>query len=134
MCCSVRDSLIGTLENVLAANPGRFDYVIVETAGVADPERVIGLFWVDADLGSQIHLDGVATVVDAHNIGQSGGMTAGQIALLISCPICSRVIAVVILCINQALYYPQSTAYSIITHVYRQLSRQLFRMMTTFIR
>lgn len=68
MCCSVRDSLIGTLEAVLSATPGRFDHVVVETSGVANPERVIGLFWVDSELGSQIHLDGVIAVADALNI------------------------------------------------------------------
>lgn len=68
MCCSVRDSLIGTLEGVLKNNPGRFDHVIVETSGVADPQRVISLFWMDSELGSDVHLDGVITVVDAFNI------------------------------------------------------------------
>lgn len=40
MCCSVRDSLVGTLAAVLQECPGRFDYAIVEASGVADPENV----------------------------------------------------------------------------------------------
>lgn len=40
MCCSVRDSLIGTLEAVLSEKKGYFDYVLVETTGVANPEKV----------------------------------------------------------------------------------------------
>ena len=50
---------------------GAFDYILLETSGVADPGNIAPLFWVDDGLGSTIYLDGVVTVVDAKNIVKS---------------------------------------------------------------
>ncbi|KAL2040434.1 hypothetical protein N7G274_006877 [Stereocaulon virgatum] len=47
---------------------GSFDYIILETSGLADPGNLAPLFWVDDGLGSSIYLDGVVTLVDAKNI------------------------------------------------------------------
>nr|XP_057925539.1 zinc-regulated GTPase metalloprotein activator 1 isoform X2 [Doryrhamphus excisus] len=44
---------------------GKFDYILLETTGLADPGAVASMFWVDAELGSDIYLDGIVTVVDA---------------------------------------------------------------------
>jgi len=47
---------------------GTFDYIMLETSGLADPGNLAPLFWVDEGLGSSIYLDGVVTLVDARNI------------------------------------------------------------------
>src|SRR5271154_1067706 len=50
---------------------GAFDYILLETTGVADPGNIAPIFWVDEGLGSSIYLDGIVTVVDAKNILKS---------------------------------------------------------------
>ena len=47
---------------------GAFDYILLETTGLADPGNIAPLFWVDDGLGSSIYLDGIVTLVDAKNI------------------------------------------------------------------
>lgn len=46
---------------------GTFDYILLETTGLADPGNIAPLFWVDEGLGSSIYLDGIVTLVDAKN-------------------------------------------------------------------
>ncbi len=50
---------------------GTFDYILLETTGLADPGNLAPLFWVDEGLGSTIYLDGIVTLVDAKNILRS---------------------------------------------------------------
>lgn len=50
---------------------GSFDYILLETTGLADPGNIAPLFWLDDSLGSSIYLDGVVTLVDAKNISKS---------------------------------------------------------------
>jgi G3E family GTPase len=50
---------------------GAFDYILLETTGLADPGNIAPLFWVDEGLGSTIYLDGIVTLVDAKNILQT---------------------------------------------------------------
>jgi G3E family GTPase len=50
---------------------GTFDYILLETTGLADPGNLAPLFWVDEGLGSTIYLDGIVTLVDAKNIVMS---------------------------------------------------------------
>lgn len=52
----------------LMEKKGAFDYILLETTGLADPGNIAPLFWVDDGLGSTIYLDGVVTLVDAKNI------------------------------------------------------------------
>lgn len=49
---------------------GTFDYILLETTGLADPGNIAPLFWVDDGLGSSIYLDGIVTLVDAKNINK----------------------------------------------------------------
>ncbi|KAI9217971.1 CobW/HypB/UreG, nucleotide-binding domain-containing protein [Blastocladiella britannica] len=67
MCCSVKDTGVRAIEGLMEKR-GRFDYVVLETTGLADPEPIISAFWTDADLGALVYLDGVVTVVDAKNV------------------------------------------------------------------
>jgi G3E family GTPase len=50
---------------------GAFDYILLETTGLADPGNIAPIFWVDEGLGSTIYLDGIVTLVDAKNISKS---------------------------------------------------------------
>ncbi|KAE8904427.1 hypothetical protein PF005_g2768 [Phytophthora fragariae] len=64
VCCSVRSDLVNTLEKLLERRD-RFDYILVETTGMADPGKVASIFWVDDELEGRIFLDGIVTLVDA---------------------------------------------------------------------
>lgn len=65
-----RDSGVAALES-LVERQGAFDYILLETTGLADPGNIAPLFWVDEGLGSSIYLDGVVTLVDAKNLSRS---------------------------------------------------------------
>ncbi|PSK34111.1 COBW domain-containing protein 1 [Elsinoe australis] len=67
LCCTVKDSGVQAIESLMEKR-GNFDYVLLETTGLADPGNLAPLFWVDDGLGSSIYLDGVVTLVDAKNI------------------------------------------------------------------
>jgi len=69
ICCAVRDDLVVTLEGLLEKSD-KFDYIMIETSGVADPGPLVGVFWLDHELESRIYLDGIVTVIDAKNLVQ----------------------------------------------------------------
>ncbi|MCO5578775.1 hypothetical protein L7F22_032621 [Adiantum nelumboides] len=69
VCCSVKHSLVQALEQ-LAERPERFDYILLETTGLANPGSLASVLWVDDELESTIHLNSVITVVDAKNINR----------------------------------------------------------------
>ncbi len=58
---------------------GTFDYILLETTGLADPGNIAPLFWVDDGLGSTIYLDGIVTLVDAKNILRSLDDPSGKV-------------------------------------------------------
>ncbi|KAK8051989.1 COBW domain-containing protein 1 [Apiospora rasikravindrae] len=70
ICCSVKDSGVNAIESLMEKK-GAFDYILLETTGLADPGNLAPLFWVDDGLGSTIYLDGIVTLVDAKNILKS---------------------------------------------------------------
>ncbi|KAL4874604.1 cobW-domain-containing protein [Aspergillus karnatakaensis] len=67
ICCSVKDSGVMAIESLMDRR-GTFDYILLETTGLADPGNIAPIFWVDDNLGSSIYLDGIVTLVDAKNI------------------------------------------------------------------
>ncbi|GFF40906.1 COBW domain-containing protein 1 [Aspergillus udagawae] len=67
ICCSVKDSGVMAIESLMERR-GTFDYILLETTGLADPGNLAPVFWVDDNLGSSIYLDGIVTLVDAKNI------------------------------------------------------------------
>ncbi|KAH7352652.1 hypothetical protein KP509_19G056400 [Ceratopteris richardii] len=69
VCCSVKHSLVQALEQ-LAERPERFDYILLETTGLANPGSLASVLWVDDELESTIHLNSVITVVDAKNFNR----------------------------------------------------------------
>lgn len=60
---------------------GAFDYILLETTGLADPGNIAPVFWVDEGLCSTIYLDGIVTLVDAANLLRSLEEPAGQEAV-----------------------------------------------------
>jgi len=64
ICCTVRGDLIRIIETLMKRK-GRFDAIIVETTGLADPAPVAQTFFVDQDVGAKARLDAVVTVADA---------------------------------------------------------------------
>ncbi len=67
VCCTVKDSLVETLEALLTKRSD-LDYIIIEASGMADPGPVASIFWLDHELNSRLRLDGIVTCVDAKNI------------------------------------------------------------------
>ena len=68
ICCTVRGDLIRVL-NQLRKRRDRFDYVLIETTGLADPGPVAQTFFVDEDLREDFQLDAIVALVDAAHIG-----------------------------------------------------------------
>jgi G3E family GTPase len=66
LCCRVRGDLIKSL-NDLINRKKRFDYVIIETTGLADPSPVAHTFMA-SELKEKLRLDGIVTVVDARHL------------------------------------------------------------------
>jgi G3E family GTPase len=69
ICCTVRGDLIRVVEG-LVRRPGRFDAIIVETTGLADPVPVAQTFFMDDDIADNYLLDAVITVVDSKHGNQ----------------------------------------------------------------
>ena len=72
ICCTVRGDLIRVL-NKLNKRRDKFDYVLVETTGLADPGPVAQTFFMDEELRAEYALDGIVTLVDAAHIEQQLG-------------------------------------------------------------
>jgi len=66
LCCRVRGDLIKSLTNLIQKQK-RFDYVLIETTGLADPSPLAYTFFLK-DLAKNYRLDGIVTVVDALHI------------------------------------------------------------------
>lgn len=69
ICCTVRGDLIRILGN-LAKRRSRFDSVIIETTGLADPAPVAQTFFVDETVQANFRLDAIVTLVDAKHLEQ----------------------------------------------------------------
>lgn len=67
ICCRVRGDLIRILGNLLKRK-GKFDGIIIETTGLADPGPVAQTFFVDPDIQAGARLDSIITVVDARHL------------------------------------------------------------------
>ena len=72
ICCTVRGDLIRVLGNLMKRRD-KFDYVLVETTGLADPGPVAQTFFMDDVIRSEFMLDGIVTLVDAAHIEQQLG-------------------------------------------------------------
>jgi G3E family GTPase len=66
LCCRMRGDLIKSLSGLLNRQK-RFDYVLIETTGLADPGPIVQTFR-SGELSDRLRLDGIITVVDAQHI------------------------------------------------------------------
>jgi G3E family GTPase len=64
ICCTVRGDLVRIIDGLMRRK-GKFDAIIVETTGLADPAPVAQTFFIDANVGRKAKLDAVVTVADA---------------------------------------------------------------------
>jgi G3E family GTPase len=69
ICCTVRGDLIRILGNLMKRRD-KFDYILVETTGMADPGPVAQTFFMDDEIQRATRLDGIVTVVDAKHVTQ----------------------------------------------------------------
>jgi G3E family GTPase len=67
VCCTVRGDLVRVVEGLMR-RPGRFDAIVVETTGLADPVPVAQTFFMDEDVRRKTKLDAVVAVVDAKHL------------------------------------------------------------------
>jgi G3E family GTPase len=64
ICCTVRGDLVRIIDGLIRRK-GKFDAIIVETTGLADPAPVAQTFFMDEQVGAKTKLDAVVTVADA---------------------------------------------------------------------
>ena len=77
VCCTVRGDLIRVVSGLMKRK-GRFDAIIVETTGLADPGPVAQTFFVDEDVRAKTRLDSVICLVDAKHFDAT--LTADKVA------------------------------------------------------
>lgn len=65
ICCSINESFVAAVQKILDKED-EFDYLIIETSGVADPVPVINSLMV-GELEERVRVDGIVTVVDTDN-------------------------------------------------------------------
>ncbi|HEV8107044.1 MAG TPA: GTP-binding protein [Burkholderiales bacterium] len=70
VCCvgSARADLLRILQDLMKRRE-KFDHILVETSGLADPTPVAATFFVDTEVARQVSLDAIVTLVDAKHIG-----------------------------------------------------------------
>jgi len=69
ICCTVRGDLIRILGQLMKRRD-RFDYILIETTGMADPGPVAQTFFLDDELKNTFQLDAIVTMVDAKHFEQ----------------------------------------------------------------
>jgi G3E family GTPase len=67
ICCTVRGDLIRILGNLMKRK-NRFDHILIETTGLADPSPVAQTFFADEEMKALLRLDAIVTVVDAKHV------------------------------------------------------------------
>jgi len=66
LCCTIRKDLVKGVQNLVKR--GGFDYLLIETTGIADPGPVAQTFLNIPQLQQYARLDSIITVVDAEQI------------------------------------------------------------------
>ena len=69
ICCTVRGDLIRILGQLMKRRD-KFDYILIETTGMADPGPVAQTFFLDDELKNTFQLDAIVTMVDAKHFEQ----------------------------------------------------------------
>ncbi len=69
ICCTVRGDLIRILGSLMTRRD-KFDRIVLETTGLANPGPVAQTFFVDDSMRDKFALDGIVTMVDARHFDQ----------------------------------------------------------------
>ncbi|OAY52759.1 COBW domain-containing protein 1 [Manihot esculenta] len=65
LCCTVRGDLVRMISELVAKKKGKFDHIVIETTGLANPAPIIQTFYAEDTIFNDVKLDGVVTLVDA---------------------------------------------------------------------
>ncbi|PSR96020.1 COBW domain-containing protein [Actinidia chinensis var. chinensis] len=69
LCCTVRGDLVRMIAELVSKKKGRFDHIVIETTGLANPAPIIQTFYAEDQVFNEVKLDGVVTLVDAKHAG-----------------------------------------------------------------
>lgn len=69
LCCTVRGDLVRMISELVRTRKGKFDHIVIETTGLANPAPIIQTFYAEEEIFSDVKLDGVVTLVDAKHAG-----------------------------------------------------------------
>lgn len=67
LCCTVRGDLVRMLSEMVKTKLDKFDHIVIETTGLANPAPIIQTFYAEDKISEHIKLDGVVTLVDVKN-------------------------------------------------------------------
>lgn len=65
LCCTVRGDLVRMIAELVNKKKGKFDHIVIETTGLANPAPIIQTFYAEDQIFNEVKLDGVVTLVDA---------------------------------------------------------------------
>ncbi|KAF9617066.1 hypothetical protein IFM89_033171 [Coptis chinensis] len=65
LCCTVRGDLVRMIAELVNKKKGKFDHIVIETTGLANPAPIIQTFYAEDQVFNDVKLDGVITLVDA---------------------------------------------------------------------
>ncbi|XP_044496333.1 P-loop guanosine triphosphatase YjiA [Mangifera indica] len=69
LCCTVRGDLVRMISELVSKKKGKFDHIVIETTGLANPAPIIQTFYAEDSIFNEVKLDGVVTLVDAKHAG-----------------------------------------------------------------
>ncbi|GMH17689.1 hypothetical protein Nepgr_019530 [Nepenthes gracilis] len=69
LCCTVRGDLVRMISELVDKKKGKFDHIVIETTGLANPAPIIQTFYAEDRIFNDIKLDGVVTLVDSKHAG-----------------------------------------------------------------
>ncbi|XP_062089926.1 uncharacterized protein LOC133796437 [Humulus lupulus] len=69
LCCTVRGDLVRMISELVERKKGKFDHIVIETTGLANPAPIIQTFYAEDKIFNDVKLDGVVTLVDAKHAG-----------------------------------------------------------------
>jgi G3E family GTPase len=68
ICCTVRSDLVNMLSTLIRTKKDKFDRVLIETTGLANPGPIVQTFFLEPDIAEHMRLDGIVTLVDAKHV------------------------------------------------------------------
>ncbi|RYR36850.1 hypothetical protein Ahy_A09g041804 [Arachis hypogaea] len=68
LCCTVRGDLVRMISELVARKKDKFDHIVIETTGLANPAPIIQTFYAEDNVFKDVKLDGVVTLVDAKHV------------------------------------------------------------------